>query len=70
MASNKDPYSCNASWWDADVNRTDMSSTMGNVCLAIFEDLPSASQSTLLSKPTESHKVQLAREAAKNNKGK
>ena len=70
MASNKDPFSCNASWWDADVNRTDISSSMGNVCLAIFEALPADAQAVLLDKLKESHANQLARDHAKNTKVK
>lgn len=64
MASNKDPYSCNASWWDGSINRTDMSSTMGNVCIAIFSALPTEAQATLLNKMQEAYATQVAREAA------
>ncbi len=69
MASNKDPYSCNATWWDAEVNRVDISSTMGNVCMALFEALPADAQAVLLSNLTQAHNNQLARDIAKNTKG-
>lgn len=65
MASNKDPYSCNASWWDGEVKRTDMSSTMGNVALAIFQSLPTTSQAILLNNMQKSYAVQVARDASK-----
>lgn len=66
MASNKDPYSCNASWWDENSVRTDMSSTMGNVALAIFESLPASAQATLLQNMTNAHQLQKARDLAAN----
>ena len=69
MASNKDPYSCNVTWWDADVNRVDMSTTMGNACLALFEALPADAREVLLKNLTDSHGAQLAREYAKNTRG-
>ncbi|UGC97746.1 hypothetical protein PQD17_gp33 [Pantoea phage PdC23] len=66
MASNKDPYSCNVSWWDENSKRTDMSSTMGNVALAIFQALPTEAQSTLIANMQKSYATQVARDAAKS----
>lgn len=41
-----------------------MSSTMGNVALAIFQALPTEAQSTLIANMQKSYATQVARDAA------
>lgn len=63
----KAPWSANATYWDADSKRVDISDdTAGGVTLQIFRALPVKAQATLLENLQSEYNQSLGREAAKN----